>query len=151
MVIFIVYNIPCFCFNLGVRCFTALRASCRRMAGGVVGAWVSSWWGIPSDNRVWKLWRTQEAHILLDMFGTWQFTHTHTQNHTNFWQFLICFGRQTRHYVALTWYFSVVNFMISTSCILTSNRLPTGLTMWMHSSKPSVFRFSRGDQDDTVQ
>lgn len=39
MVIFIVYNIPCCCFNMDVRCFTALRAT-RRMAGAVVGAWV---------------------------------------------------------------------------------------------------------------
>lgn len=37
-----IYNISCCCFNMGVRCFTALRASCRRMAGGVVRAWVTS-------------------------------------------------------------------------------------------------------------
>ena len=79
------------------------------------------------------------------------YTHTHTQNHTNFWQFLICFGRQTRHYVALTWYFSVVNFMISTSCILTSNRLPTGLTTrYMNAFiQAECFQMFRGDQDDT--
>lgn len=147
-----IYNISCCCFNMGVRCFTALRASCRRMAGGVVRAWVTSWWGIPSDNRVWKLWITQEAHILLDMFGTWQFTHTHkkkiTQISGSFWFVL---GRQTRHYVALTWYFSVVNFMISTSCILTSNRLPAGLTTrYMNAFiQAECFQMFRGDQDDT--
>ena len=77
--------------------------------------------------------------------------HTHTQNHTNFWQFLICFGRQTRHYVALTWYFSVVNFMISTSWILTSNRLPAGLTTrYMNAFiQAECFQMFRGDQDDT--